>query len=310
MIKVGLIYGGKSFEHAVSMMTAGSIWKNIDRRQFAVTKIYIDKKGNLNEKLLDDIDVAFLAVHGPNCEDGRLQEFLEKRGIKYTGSRVNASRLNMDKIKMHQIFQKANLKTVAFLGFNKQQKIDLVVEKIIKEIGFPCFVKPNNTGSSMGVAKVATPKGLVAAIKKAFCYDHKIIVEKTVIQPREIEVAILDNQKLVVSEPGEILTNGQVYSYQKKYFKPFATAIKANLPKTIISKIKKMAEKAYRATGCRGYARVDFFLDQNNQVYINEINTLPGFTEISMFPKIMMATGISYQNLITKIIQLALDKGW
>jgi D-alanine-D-alanine ligase len=305
-IKVGLIYGGASFEHEVSKMTAKSIEEHINQSLFDIVKIYITKKGKFDHKLLS-IDVAFLAVHGPNCEDGKLQALFEKKEIKYTGSGVKASRINMDKVKMHQIFEDSGLKTVKFLGFTKNQSKFKIEQEIDEEIGFPCVIKPNNTGSSIGISKVEDFNGLKKAINLAFRYDKKIIVEEAIEEPRELEISVFGNKKLILSEPGEILAHGKVYSYEFKYFKPFKTKIvAANLKKGKINQIKEMARKAYLVTGCRGYARVDFLMDKNGQIFISEINTLPGFTKISMFPKMMAATGIKYKDLITKIINLAL----
>lgn len=306
-IKVGLIYGGASFEHQVSKMTAKSIEENIDKSLFKVIKTYIDKKGKLDHKLLKNIDVAFLAVHGPNCEDGKLQALLEKKGIKYTGSGIEASKINMDKIKMHQIFEDSGLKTVKFLGFTKNQAKAKIEQEINEEIGFPCVIKPNNTGSSIGISKVEDFNGLKKAINLAFKYDKKIIIEEAIEEPRELEIAVLGIKTLILSKPGEILTHGKVYSYESKYFKPFKTkTVAKNLKEGQINQIKEMARKAYLVTGCRGYARVDFLMDKNGQIFISEINTLPGFTKISMFPKMMAARGIKYKDLITKIINLAL----
>ncbi|MCX6811452.1 MAG: D-alanine--D-alanine ligase [Candidatus Berkelbacteria bacterium] len=306
-IKVGLIYGGASFEHQVSKMTAKSIEQNIDRSLFEIIKIYIDKKGKFNCMLLKDIDIAFLAVHGPNCEDGKLQSYLEKKGIKYTGSRIETSKINMDKIRMHKAFNDEGINTVKYLGFKKNQTKAKIGEKIDEEIGFPCVIKPNNTGSSIGISKVEDFNGLRRAISLAFIYDKKIIIEEAIEEPRELEIAVLGNKRLILSEPGEILAHGRVYSYQSKYFRPFKTkTVAENLKKGQINQIKEMARKAYLVTGCRGYARIDFFRAKDGEIYINEINTLPGFTKISMFPKMMAAKGIKYKDLITRIINLVL----
>jgi D-alanine-D-alanine ligase len=306
-IKVGLIYGGASFEHEVSKMTAESIEDNIDRSIFKLINIYIDKKGKFDHRLLNDIEIAFLAVHGPNCEDGKLQSYLEKKGIRHTGSGVEASKINMDKVKMHQIFKDSGLKTVRFSGFTKNQAKAKIEQKINEEIGFPCFIKPNNTGSSIGVSKIEDFNGLKKAINLSFRYDNKIIIEEAVEEPRELEIAVLGNKQLILSQPGEILAHGKVYSYQSKYFKPFKIkTVAANLKRKETKQIKDMARKAYFSTGCRGYARIDFLMAKDGEIYINEINTLPGFTKISMFPKMMAAKGIKYKDLITRIINSAL----
>jgi len=306
--KVGLIYGGNSFEHEVSKMTAQSIRENIDQSLFDIKEIYIDKSGNFDKTLLKDIEVAFLAIHGPNCEDGKLQKFLQDNGLKYTGSGAKASQINMDKIIMHDYFRKAGLNTVSYFGFNKIFPIK-DIKKSVNKLGLPIIVKPNNTGSSIGILRVENIDQLDDALKEAFKYDNRIIIEKAVLNPRELEVAVLGNDKLLTSKPGEIFTHGQVYSYENKYCKPFKTnKVAEELSKTQVNQLKEMAETAYCITGCKGYARIDFFMDQNGQIYINEINTLPGFTKISMFPQLMQALGFSYQDLITEIIQLALKK--
>jgi D-alanine-D-alanine ligase len=304
-IKVGLIYGGKSPEHEVSKMTAQSIREHIDRDRFDVMDIFIDKNGKLDEHLLDSIDVAFLAVHGPNCEDGKLQKYLEDQGIKYTGPEVEASRLNMDKILEHDCFKKVGLKVVEYKGFRINDDIENI-KSYIQSIGLPVFIKPNNGGSSIGMSKVEKTDDISKALNEAFKFDDKICVEKAVKNPREIELAVLGNNDLTISNPGEVLSNGEFYSYETKYFKPFETTSKAMLTDSQISEVKDLARKPYIATGCSGYARIDFLLD-GNKFYINEINTLPGFTSISMFPKLMENMGIKYKDLITKIIDLALE---
>jgi D-alanine-D-alanine ligase len=303
-LKVGIIYGGKTFEHDVSLMTAESVFKNIDKNKFIINKIFIDKKGNFDKSLLNKIDIAFIATHGPNYEDGKIQKYLDENNIKYTGTKAYGSQINMDKIKTHDLFKKNNLNVVQYHGF-----VITDTERIyryIKEIGLPIFIKPNNGGSSVGMTKIIKHDEIKNAIKNAKKYDNKIIIEKAIENPREIEVAVLGNDKLIISNPGEILSDGEFYSYESKYIKPFKTTVKPDLGRDDIKKIKDMAQKAYKVTGCCGYARVDFLLDDKN-IYINEINTLPGFTKISMFPKMMEAIGIKYKDLITKIIDLALE---
>lgn len=303
-IKVGLIFGGASPEHEVSKMTAKSILDHIDLELFDVTEIYIDKNGKFDESLLSSIDVAFLAVHGPNCEDGKLQQFLEDRKIRYTGPGVEASRINMDKVLMHESFKKAGLPTVEFHSFNKSTLNQ--IDDYIKKIELPIFIKPNNAGSSIGISRVKDIDNLQTAIYEAFNYDDQICIEKAVDNPREIELAVLGNDDLIISNPGEVISHGEFYSYETKYFKPFETTTESKLTQNQIDELKDLAQKAYTATGCRGYSRVDFLLG-SGKIYLNEINTLPGFTSISMFPKLMEAVGIDYKTLITRIINLALQ---
>jgi len=193
------------------------------------------------------------------------------------------------------------------LGFDKTIGDAEIIKKTEKEIGYPCFIKPNNTGSSIGISKATNIHELRQGMQKAFKCDEKIIVEEAVANPREIEVAILGNDNLMISEPGEIDSNGEFYSYETKYFKPFNTKMETELSEEKKRELKNLAEKAYKVTSCRGYSRIDFLIDKDEEIYINEINTLPGFTKISMFPKLMGEAGIPYKNLITKIINLALE---
>lgn len=306
-MKVGVVFGGKSQEHEVSKMTKDSIIKHIDRSVFDVIEIYIDRYGILDQKLLDSIDIAFLAVHGANVEDGKLQSYLEEKGVKYTGSGIEASAINMDKARMHKKLREAGLRTVKYFRAKTSDCINKIDNSITREIAYPCFLKSNNAGSSIGITKVNSKSDLLKAINEAAKYDSSITIEEAIEKPLEVEVAILGNDNLLVSNPGEILSNGEFYSYEHKYFKPFDTSAKTNkLSAEQTAEIKRMAAKGYRSTGCKGYARVDFFVDQKGLVYLNEINTLPGFTKTSMFPKLMAQSGIAYKELITRIIELAL----
>ena len=307
-IKVGIIYGGDSCEHEVSLMTADSILKNIDREKFKVVEISVDKQGNFDHKLLDDIDIAFLAFHGENYEDGKFQEFLGAKNIKYSGSGVLASEINMNKDLQKRYFREAGLKTANFITVTAKDSINQIKKIIDETIGYPCILKPTNTGSSLGITKVENSDQISKAISEANKISADIIIEQFIKDRRELEVGVLGNDNLIVSDPGEVLTHNEVYSYEAKYFKPFKTSVEAkNLSEETVAKIKDWVEKAYRATGCRGYSRIDFFLAVSGELYINEINTLPGFTKISMFPKLMLKMGISYKDLITKIIELGLE---
>lgn len=306
--KVGVIYGGDSPEHEVSKMTAKSILENIDRDRFEVREIFIDKNGKFDEALLKNIDITFLVVHGENYEDGKFQRYLDKLGIKYTGSGIRASEINMDKVLQKRLFQQAGLKVANYVKIISNQPIEQINYKVKTSIGYPVIVKPTNTGSSLGISRVENEPGLAAAIFNAKKIHDQIIIEKFIENKRELEISILGNNKLLVSNPGEVLAHDKIYSYEAKYFKPFVTTDEPkNLPSDIAKKAKSWAKKAYRATDCRGYARVDLFLTSSKELYINEINTLPGFTEISMFPRMMLKSGISYQDLITKIIELGLE---
>lgn len=307
-LKVGVLYGGDSCKHEVSCMTADSILKHIDQDKFDVAEICVDRQGNFDHKLLADIDIAFLAFHGENYEDGKFQEFLEAKKIKYTGSGVKASEINMNKELEKQHFRQAGLKTAEYITVSGKHSTKEIAKMIDETLDYPLIVKPVSMGSSLGMTKAGGEEDLVQALEEARKINDNIIIEKLIECPRELEVSILGNDNLIVSDPGEVITCGQLYTYETKYFKPFETTDKPkHLSKEVVAKIKDWAKKAYRATGCRGYGRVDFFLAPNGELYINEINTLPGFTKISMFPKLMQKVGISYKDLITRIIELASD---
>ena len=307
-IKVAVVYGGKSPEHEVSKMTAKSVLNNLDRDKFEISEIFIDKRGNFDQELIKNIDIAFLAVHGENYEDGKFQRYLDGLGVKYTGSGARSSEINMNKDLQKKSFKEAGLDVVPYFVASMKENSFQIDARIKSEFDYPCIIKPINAGSSLGITKVLDSARLLPAVLNAGEINEEIIIEKAVEGHRELEVSVLGNHDLTISDPGEILTNGEVYSYQAKYFSPFKTTTEAvGLSSETVEKIKDWAEKAYRATECRGYARVDFFLAKNGDLYINEINTLPGFTDISMFPKALGAMGISYQNLITKIIELGLE---
>ena len=309
-INVGLIYGGNSCEHEVSKMTAQSVLENIDRDIFNVREIFLSKKSKLEPWSLKDIDIAFLAVHGPNCEDGKMQKILESNSVRYTGSKVEASILNMDKIKMHDAFKTAGLPVVEYLPFDKFDSDSQIIEQTETKIGYPCFVKPNNTGSSIGVSKVKNIHELRQAILRAFKFDEKIIIEKCVPDATDVEIGVLGNAELVVSDPGMIAYNEDFYTYEAKYSNAETTIEFDCLDEAISKEIKKMAKIAFLATGCSGYARIDFLVSKTGEIFINEINTLPGFTKTSMYPKLMAKKGIGYTDLITHIINLALPENF
>lgn len=308
-IKVGVVYGGDSPEHEVSKMTAESILENIDHDKFDVVEIFIDEHGKFDEELLKNIDIAFLAVHGENYEDGKFQRYLDGLGVKYTGSGARSSEINMDKDLQKRRFKKAGINVVKHFVVSADDKINDTAQKIENEFGYPCIIKPINTGSSLGITKINDRGELPLAIRKAGEINGKIIIEKAIENHRELEVSVLGNSDLIISNPGEVLADGEVYSYEAKYLKPFETTTEPeNLPFYVVDKIKEYSKKAFRATRCRGYARVDLFLTKDGDLYVNEINALPGFTYISMFPKALGAMGITYKDLITRIIELGIEQ--
>lgn len=332
MEKVGLIFGGPSAEAEVSIMSAKIIARHLDSKKFKLVLIYwykdflfypvkdfsgINKiknnKGLMVGQLKKLFDIAFPITHGRYGEDGVLQSLLESAGIKYSGSRVASSALCMDKAMFKNILESSHVpQTKYFIIDLNYQQLPLSLhsrengnplDKI--NIAFPIFVKPARSGSSVGISRVEKSADLLEAVKIACQEDKKVIFEQALINHRELEVALLDGQKLIISAPGEILPSQKFYTYDDKYkLNKARTIVPAKLPLAIIKKIKLLAEQVYRLGRCEGFARVDLFL-VGNKILVNEINTLPGFTDISMFPLLLKDAGLSYQEIITKIIDLA-----
>ena len=240
-----------------------------------------------------------------------MQGLLELANIAYIGANVLASAIGMDKVIQKQLFQQAKLPVVDyiyFLGkyFNKNQS--KILENITK-LGLPVFIKPANLGSSVGISRIQNKNKLISAIKYALNYDRKIIIEKAIINPREIEIAVLGNDKPQASTPGEVIASSDFYDYDAKYVSGLSkTVIPAKLPKNITKKIRQMAIGAFKAIDCCGMARVDFLLAEDKKIYLSELNTIPGFTSISMYPKLWEASGLSYTKLLDKLISLAIER--
>ena len=344
-IKVGIIFGGMSTENEVSVVSAGSILGNIDRKKFEVFPIYIDKKGKWYifiedgkkrelgaeveniieieniEEYLQKLDVVFPVLHGLYGEDGTIQGLFELLKIPYVGCRVLASSVGMDKVYTKIVFEKAGLNqtpyeyvrkykdTYIYIDKNFNEKIlDLkeIAKKITENLRFPMFVKPSNSGSSVGVKKAENEKELIENIEYASKFDNKILIEQG-INGREIECAVLGNEEVIASCVGEIKSADEFYSYDAKYKNEESkTEIPAEIPEEISEEIRKQAIKAFKAVDGKGLSRVDFFVeDKTNKIIINEINTMPGFTSISMYPKMFEKSGIPYRELITRLIELA-----
>ncbi len=325
--KVLIIFGGKSTEHYISCKSCFSILSNIDKSLFDCKVVGIDlegiwyefnddysylKKGNWKdakitkiENIIDYIkkyDVVFPITHGNYGEDGKLQGFLELFDIKFVGCKTLSSAILMDKDISKKLFTSLNLKNVSYVTLYDKEKIENVIEKL----KFPVIVKPANGGSSIGISKARTKQELIKAIEYAKKYDKKIIVEKY-IKARELEVAVLEDKEIIISDIGEIKSANEIYDYNAKYEnKDSYTKLAIDLPKQIITKIENYAKTIFKKTGISGYARIDFFYD-GKDIYINEVNTIPGFTDISMYPTLIENKGISYKNMITKLIDNALD---
>ena len=347
-IKVGVIFGGMSTENEVSVVSAGSILGNIDRKKFEVFPIYIDKQGKWYifiedgkkrelgaeveniieieniEEYLQKLDVVFPVLHGLYGEDGTIQGLFELLKIPYVGCRVLASSVGMDKVYTKIVFEKAGLNqtpyeyvrkykdTYIYIDKNFNEKIlDLkeIAKKITENLEFPMFVKPSNSGSSVGVKKAESEKELIENIEYASEFDNKILIEQG-IKGREIECAVLGNEEVIASCVGEIKSADEFYSYDAKYKNEESkTEIPAEIPEEISEEIRKQAIKAFKAIDGKGLSRVDFFVEnKTNKIIINEINTMPGFTSISMYPKMFEKSGIPYKELITRLINLSLEK--
>ncbi len=331
MIKLGIIYGGISTEHDVSIMSAKSIIKNLNKDKYEVHEIYINKYGKWfevkneeNEEIynliwtIKELDVVFPVLHGIGGEDGTIQGMLELLKVPYVGCGVLSSAVGMDKVYTKIIFEKAQIPQTKYISVYKKedkyyiQKEDmeeeqLKIEHITGKLKFPMFVKPSNSGSSVGVKKAKDIGELKLAIENASQYDRKIIVEEG-IDGIEVECGILDDGEIKASTIGEIRSAEEFYSFDAKYNIPESkTIIPANIDKEKIEEVKKLAIKAFKAIDGTGIARVDFFIEKDtNKIYINEINTMPGFTEISMYPKLFESLGMQYSELLDKLIQNAI----
>jgi D-alanine-D-alanine ligase len=330
-----VLYGGRSGEHEVSLRSAASILKGLQSQQdFDVLPVLITKEGSwqldgIRVTILPDpavrglfvmegedagnvlpVDVVFPVLHGTYGEDGTVQGLLELARIPYVGAGVPGSSIGMDKILMKAALLAEGLPVGPFVWFTArdwERNRDTMIEKVAAELGYPCFVKPANLGSSVGISKAYDSEGLTTAVKDALQYDRRILVEKF-LPGREIECSVLGNDEPKASLPGEIIPCNDFYDYKAKYLDDRSTLeIPAKLPDHTGKKIQELAVKTFLTLDCAGLGRVDFFVD-GEIVWVNEINTLPGFTAISMYPKLWEATGIPFNNLLCTLIQLAEER--
>lgn len=270
-----------------------------------------DGKAVLDEKM-NGIDVVFPVLHGCNGEDGTIQGFLELMGIPYVGCGVLSSAVGMDKVYAKIIFEKAGIPQADYLYFTRKEiakeSLD-IVQKVEEKFSYPVFVKPSNAGSSVGVSKAGDRDELLKALDYAAKYDRKVMVEEF-INGREVECAVLGNDEPMASTVGEIVPSNDFYDYKAKYIdNKSKILIPADLPKDVMEKIRKYAVRAFKALDCSGLSRVDFFVHRETMdIYLNEINTMPGFTDISMYPVLWEEAGISYGELIEKLIDLAIER--
>lgn len=351
-IKVGILFGGKSAEHEVSLQSAKNIVQAIDKEKYDVVLLGIDKQGRwyLNEQsqfLLNEenpklislnksgenialvtgksgvqelislsggqshgkLDVVFPIMHGTYAEDGTIQGLLKLLDIPFVGAGVLGSAASMDKDIMKRLLRDAGLPIGDFLVFTKTKINELNFADITASLGLPFFVKPANLGSSVGIHKVHNEEEFMPAIIDAFQFDTKIIIEET-IDGREIECSVLGNENPIASIPGEIIPQHEFYSYEAKYIDESGAKLEvpAKLSEDMVVEIQKLAVQTFQVLCCEGMARVDIFLTKDNEFYVNEINTIPGFTKISMYPKLWELSGINQTELIDKLIQLAIER--
>jgi D-alanine-D-alanine ligase len=347
-LRVALLFGGKSAEHEISLISARNIVAAMDKKKYDIVAIGIDKQGRwfidqgarlliggkpTNVESVDPshaaaimpgdtktpmvrrkgaaglggIDVVFPILHGPFGEDGTVQGLLKLANLPFVGAGVLGSAVGMDKDVMKRLLRDAGIAIGKFMAFERADKISFA--KIKRVLGMPLFIKPANLGSSVGISKVAKPSQFSAAVREAFRYDNKIVIEEF-ISGREIECSVLGNDHPIASLPGEIVVNRDFYSYDAKYVDAQGSRLEipAKLPAKVIKEIRLTAIRAYKALCCQGMGRVDFFVQANGRVVVNEINTIPGFTKISMYPKMWEATGIPYAQLIDRLIGLALER--
>lgn len=322
MKKVLLLFGGNSFEHEVSCNSAKSILKNYDKTKFQFIPVLIDKNnewyiytGDPNSitdidktglikidniiNYLKKYDIIFPIIHGYGGEDGKLQGMLELFNIKYVGCNTLTSAIGMDKEISKILFTHLGIPVVPYMVIENTKNIN-EIERFFK---YPIIIKPCNCGSSIGLSLANNKKELKEGIIEALKYDNKVLIEKY-IKGRELECAILEHKGLIISDIGEILNENKIYDYNAKYIKKIDTTIPTDIPKEIKKQIQYYSKKVFKFLKCKNLTRIDFFYDEkSNKVYLNEINTLPGFTEISMYPKLIMNKKISYKDLITYLIQ-------
>jgi D-alanine-D-alanine ligase len=371
-LRIGVLYGGRSGEHEVSLASAAAVFANLDRNRYEPVAIRIEKDGRWaladkppiatsaaevieqsraeaarqirsgrevhlvarpsEETILSikrapqaapepteasvtglHLDVIFPVLHGPYGEDGTIQGLLELANVPYVGAGVAASALGMDKALMKVVFAARGLPVGDYrvvLKRDWEQRRDEIAAELESRLGFPMFVKPANLGSSVGISKAKTPAGLREAMELAGSFDRKIVVEAAVPNAREIECAVLGNDDPQTSLPGEVIPSREFYDYEAKYLDEGSkTVIPADLPPALVEEVRRLSVAAFQAIDCAGMARVDFLLERDTgAIVLNEVNTIPGFTTISMYSKMWEASGVSYAALIDRLIQLALER--
>lgn len=350
-LRVGIVFGGTSAEHEVSLQSAKNVINALDKNKYEPVLIGIDKEGRWhlqqesnyllnseNPKLIRlnnssdpvalipslqggqlvdlqkrafmaDLDVIFPVLHGPHGEDGTIQGLLRLANIPFVGSGILGSAVCMDKDFMKRLLRDAGMPIPKFMSLSRAEILHIDYQSIIEKVGEPFFIKPANLGSSVGISKVHSREEFKLAVAEALRFDNKVILEET-INGREIECAVLGNHEPQASIPGEVIPHHEFYSYEAKYIDENGASfeVPAKLPVSVMKEIQEYAVKAFLSLNCAGMARVDFFVTAQNKIYINELNTIPGFTQISMYPRLWNASGIGYTELIDRLIQLAREK--
>ncbi|MFN7995216.1 MAG: D-alanine--D-alanine ligase family protein [Bryobacteraceae bacterium] len=311
--RVAVIYGGRSGEHEISIRSAKSVLAGLNRERYEVSEFFIDPAGKWSPRPIlpepgahPEVDVVFPVLHGTFGEDGTVQGLLELADLPYVGANVLASSVSMDKEMMKRVCAQRGLPVVEFMVFTRH---DIDEDAVCRGFRFPVFVKPANLGSSVGISKVHNREELGPALKFAAQFDRKIIVERG-IEGKELECAVLGNDDPAASLPCEILPSREFYDYEDKYLLDKAqTRLPADLSAEQTAELRRLAVECYGAVGCEGMARVDFLLEAaSGKLYINEINTIPGFTSISMYPKMWEQTGLPFSDLLDRLIALALER--
>jgi D-alanine-D-alanine ligase len=338
--RVAVIFGGRSGEHEVSVRSARSVIEALDAHRWEVVPLAVTRSGAwlgpgksragmergsgafnggsgglLRSadalQALSGCDVAFPLVHGTNGEDGTLQGFLEIAGIPYAGCGVTASAIGMDKALMKAVFREAGIRVPLYSVIRSWEYAldEMIATKLIESnLGYPCFVKPANGGSSVGITRAASREDLPDAFRAAFAYDDKVVIEQAVAG-REVECSVLGNERPEASVVGEVVPDRDFYDYDSKYASDSHTELRipAPLAPELAQEVRELAVRMYQVMGCEGYSRVDFFVTPDG-VTANEINTIPGFTSISMYPKLWEASGLPYSELLTRILELAFER--
>lgn len=338
-ITVALIFGGRSAEHEVSLISASAVHRNLDKSKFDVRSIYVTKDGlwktvpapalrpadlaggeafpflpwdvaGLAERV--PADIYFPVLHGPFGEDGTIQGLLEMAGVPYVGAGVLGSALGMDKASAKALLHERGLPVVPWLAVREcewREDRAGILGRVRRRFALPFFVKPSNLGSSIGITKVKDRTEAEAALETAFRYDAKVLVEKG-IKGREIECSVLGNDLPEASLPGEVIPSREFYDYRDKYLEGrTGFVIPARLPRVLTSRVRRLAVEAFRALDGAGMARVDFFIeDRTGRLFVNEVNTIPGFTEISMYPRLWEASGLPFPRLVERLVMLGLER--